>query len=108
MYKNDIVKAVADKTGFTQKDTVLFVDNFLGVVRGSLLKGEKVTLIGFGTFDVVNTKEKMGRNPQTGKELKIPASKKVKFTVGKLLKEEIKAPCGKGCKSVAGKKSGKK
>jgi DNA-binding protein HU-beta len=93
MHKNDIVREVAEKTGHTQKDVALFVEGFLDTVRCGLLKGEKVTLIGFGTFDVVDTKEKIGRNPQTGKELKIPASKKVKFTVGKALKEEVKLPC---------------
>jgi DNA-binding protein HU-beta len=92
MHKNDIVKEVAERTGHTQKDVALFVDSFLDAVKCGLLKGDKVTLIGFGTFDVVDTKEKVGRNPQTGKELKIPASKKVKFTVGKVLKEEVKAP----------------
>ncbi|MDR0571251.1 MAG: HU family DNA-binding protein [Rickettsiales bacterium] len=101
MHKNDIVKAVAEKTGHTQKDVALFVDSFLDVVKCGLLKGDKVTLIGFGTFDVIDTKEKTGRNPRTGKELKIPASKKVKFIVGKILKEEIKSH--KGCK-----KNGKK
>lgn len=102
MHKNDLVKAIAEKTGNTQKDVALFVETFLDSVKEGLMAGEKVTLIGFGTFGVVDTKEKMGRNPQTGKEIKIPASKKVKFTVGKALKDEIKAP--KKCSKKCGKK----
>ncbi|MDR2778155.1 MAG: HU family DNA-binding protein, partial [Rickettsiales bacterium] len=60
------------------------------VVKNAIKKGDKVTLIGFGTFSVVDTKAKTGRNPQTGKEIRIPASKKIRFSVGKNLKEEIK------------------
>lgn len=95
MHKNDLIKAIAEETGHTQKDIGLIVDILLSKFEETLLMGEKITLIGFGTFSVVDTKEKMGRNPQTGKEIKIPASKKVKFTVGKSLKEQIKA-CKKG------------
>lgn len=90
MHKIDLVKAIAEQTGFLQKDAGLLVDTLIDNVKKALKKGEKVTLIGFGTFSVVDTKAKIGRNPQTGKEIKIPASKKIKFSVGKNLKEEIK------------------
>lgn len=101
MHKIDIVKAIADQTGCLQKDANLLVDTFIENVKEALRKGEKVTLIGFGTFSVVDTKAKTGRNPQTGKEIKIPASKKIRFSVGKTLKEEIKA-CA--CSKKASKK----
>ncbi len=90
MHKIDLVKAIAEQTGFLQKDAGLLVDTFIDNVKKALKKGEKITLIGFGTFSVVDTKAKIGRNPQTGKEIKIPASRKIKFSVGKNLKEDIK------------------
>lgn len=99
MHKIDLVKAIAEQTGCLQKDTNMLVDAFIENIKTALKKGEKVTLIGFGTFSVVDTKAKMGRNPQTGAEIKIPASKKIRFSVGKTLKEDIKsANCGSGCK----------
>lgn len=100
MHKIDLVKAIAEQTGFLQKDANLLVDTLIENVKKALKKGDKVTLIGFGTFSVIDTKAKIGRNPQTGKEIKIPASKKVKFSVGKNLKEDIKGN--------ASKKNGKK
>ncbi|MDR2077863.1 MAG: HU family DNA-binding protein [Rickettsiales bacterium] len=90
MHKIDIIKAISEQTGCLQKDASLLVDSFIEVIKGALRKGDKVTLIGFGTFSVVDTKAKTGRNPQTGKEIRIPASKKIRFSVGKNLKEEIK------------------
>ena len=99
MHKNDLVKAIAEQTGCLQKDADLLITTFIENVKNALQSGDKVTLIGFGTFSVVNTKEKMGRNPQTGKEIKIAASKRVKFKAGKDLKDEVKASCcKKGCK----------
>jgi DNA-binding protein HU-beta len=103
MHKIDIIKAISEQTGCLQKDASLLVDSFIEVVKGAIRKGEKVTLIGFGTFSVVDTKAKTGRNPQTGKEIRIPASKKVRFSVGKNLKEEIKGLVT-GKKSPASKK----
>jgi DNA-binding protein HU-beta len=91
MNKIDIVRTITDKVGCLQKDANILVDVFVETVKSALKKGDKVTLIGFGSFSVVDTKAKVGRNPQTGKEIKIPASKKIKFSVGKNLKEEIKA-----------------
>lgn len=100
MHKNDLIKAVADQTGCLQKDAAVLVEALIENIKNALKKGDKVTLIGFGTFSVVDTKAKTGRNPQTGKEIKIPASRKVRFSVGKSLKEEIKcgASCNKCCR----------
>ncbi len=99
MHKIDLVKAIAEQTGCLQKDANLLVDAFIENVKEALRHGDKVTLIGFGTFSVIDTKAKTGRNPQTGKEIKIPASKKIRFSVGKTLKEEIKSSAyGKKCK----------
>ena len=91
MHKQDLIKSIAEQSGQTQKEVSNVIDLFLSTVKKGLLSGDKVTLIGFGTFSVVNTKEKKGRNPQTGKEIRIPASKKVKFAPGKALKEEVKS-----------------
>lgn len=99
MHKNDLVKAVAQEAGCLQKDADAIISIFVDKVKTALKGGDKVTLIGFGTFSVSETKEKMGRNPQTGKEIKIAASKRVKFKPGKALKEEVKTVCcgGKKC-----------
>lgn len=94
MHKNDLVKAIADQTGCLQKDAELIITTFVDNVKEALRSGDKVTLIGFGTFSVVDTKEKTGRNPQTGKEIKIAASRRVKFKPGKDLKEGVKPSCG--------------
>ena len=98
MHKKDLVKIIAEQTGQLQKDVDMFITAFVGNIKKALQKEDKVTLIGFGTFSVVNTKEKTGRNPQTGKEIKIPASKRVKFKPGKGLKEEVKECGNKKCK----------
>lgn len=99
MHKNDLVKAVAQEAGCLQKDADAIISICVDTIKKALQGGDKVTLIGFGTFSVSETKEKMGRNPQTGKEIKIAASKRVKFKPGKALKEEVKATCcgGKKC-----------
>lgn len=89
MHKKDLVKAIATKGNYTLKDTDDFINNFLEVVQTTLVSGEPIVLTGFGTFKVVDTKARTGRNPQTGKEIKIAASKKVKFTVGKELKDSV-------------------
>ena len=104
MHKNDLVKAIAEQTGCLQKDADQLISAFIDNVKKALKSGDKVTLIGFGTFSVLETKEKKGRNPQTGKEIKIAASKRVKFKPGKDLKEEVKKPSSCGCKKSCKKK----
>lgn len=90
MFKTDIINAIASKTGNTKVASEMFLDSFIETILEALSKGQDVSLIGFGSFKVVDTKAKTGRNPKTGKEIKIPASKKVKFTVGKVLKDSVK------------------
>jgi DNA-binding protein HU-beta len=90
MHKLEIVKAIANNTGLSQKDSGAALEAFLTVVTKALKKGDVVTLIGFGTFKVVKTAARKGRNPQTGKEIQIKASKRVKFSAGKALKDSVK------------------
>ena len=89
MHKKDLISVVASKTGLSKKDSTSMLEAMLEAMEGALKKQEKVTLIGFGTFSVAKSPARKGRNPQTGKEIKIPASKRVKFSVGKALKESV-------------------
>ena len=89
MNKAELVAAVAEKTGSTKKDAELAVNAFVSCVEGALVKGEKVQLIGFGTFEISERAARTGKNPQTGKEIKIPASKSPKFKAGKALKDLV-------------------
>ena len=89
MHKNDIIKEVAEITGGTQKDTGIYLDAILETIKKGLKEEEKVTLIGFGTFSIGHSAARIGRNPQTGAEIKIAASKRVKFSVGKSLKDFV-------------------
>jgi DNA-binding protein HU-beta len=74
----------------TKKEAQEAVDCILSSITKALKKGDTVTLVGFGTFKVTKRKARMGRNPQTGEEIKIKASKAPKFTPGKTLKEAVK------------------
>lgn len=87
MSKTELVAAIAEKTGLTKKDSEAAVNAFVETVTEQLKKGEKVQLIGFGTFEVSERAERVGRNPQTGAEMTIAASKVPKFKAGKVLKE---------------------
>ena len=89
MNKGDLVDEVAKVVG-TKKEAQAAVECVLSSITKALKKGEAVTLVGFGTFKVTNRKARMGRNPQTGEEIKIKASKAPKFTPGKSLKEAVK------------------
>lgn len=90
MFKTDIINSIASKTGNTKVAVECFLDSLVGTILETVKKGEEINLIGFGSFKVITTKAKTGRNPRTGKEIKIPAGKKVKFTIGKNLKESVK------------------
>ena len=90
MNKEQLVEKVADKTGATKKDALEIVNTALDLVTGTLKKGEKVTLVGFGTFLVRKRKAREGRNPQTGAKIKIPAKRVPAFTAGKELKTAVK------------------
>ena len=87
MSKTELVAAIAERTGLTKKDSEAAVNAFIGTVTEKKKKGEKVQLIGFGTFEVSERAERVGRNPQTGAEMTIAASKVPKFKAGKALKE---------------------
>lgn len=89
MNKNDLIDAVADKAGLTKADATKAVAAVLDSIRDTLAEGKEVRLVGFGTFDVANRKASTGRNPRTGEEIAIPASKQPKFKPGKLLKDAV-------------------
>ena len=75
MNKSDLIAAIAAKTGSTKKDAEATLNAFVDVVTDSLVKGDKVQLVGFGSFEVRKRAARKGRNPQTKEEIKIPASK---------------------------------
>ena len=89
MNKSELVEAMAKKAGLSKKDTEAAVNAFTDTVTGALKKGDKVTLIGFGTFEVAKRAAREGRNPQTGAVMKIAASKAPKFKAGKALKDTV-------------------
>lgn len=90
MNKEQLVEKVADRTGATKKDALEVLNTALDLVTGALRKGDKVTLVGFGTFLVRKRKAREGRNPQTGAKIKIPAKKVPAFTAGKELRSAVK------------------
>ena len=89
MNKTELVAAIASKAGISKKDAEASVKAFTEVVAEELKKGEKIQLVGFGTFEVSERAARTGRNPQTGAEMKIDASKAPKFKAGKALKDAI-------------------
>ncbi len=89
MNKGDLIEEVAKAT-CTKKEAADAVDAVLAAITKSLKKGDAVTLVGFGTFDVKKRKARKGRNPQTGKEIKIAAKKVPVFKAGKGLKDAVK------------------
>lgn len=89
MNKTELVAAMADKAGLTKKDADAALKAFTEVVEETLKAGDNIQLIGFGTFEAVERAERTGRNPQTGAEMVIPASKAPKFKAGKALKDAL-------------------
>lgn len=89
MNKTELVAAMADKAGLTKKDADAALKAFTEVVEGTLKAGDSIQLVGFGTFEVAERAERTGRNPQTGAEIVIPASKAPKFKAGKALKDAL-------------------
>ncbi len=89
MNKSELIAAIAAKTGDTKKDAEATLNAFIDVVTEALVKGEKVQLVGFGSFEVRKRAARKGRNPQTKEEIKIPASKAPVFKAGKALKELV-------------------
>lgn len=90
MNKAELVKAISEKSGSTIKDSEKFLDSFVETITEAIKKNDDVALVGFGTFSVAERAERIGRNFKTGKNIQIPASKSVKFKVGKALKEAVK------------------
>ena len=90
MNKAELVEEVADQTGITKKRSREAVDAIISAITDSLAREERVTLVGFGTFQAMERKARRGRNPQTGEELQIPAKKVPKFVPGKELREKVK------------------
>ena len=89
MNKGDLVVKISEVTGLTKKESEGAVNAFVEAVQSALKSGDKVAIAGFGTFDVSNRKARTGRNPHTGEEIKIAASKTPKFKAGKSFKEMI-------------------
>ncbi|HZK44259.1 MAG TPA: HU family DNA-binding protein [Syntrophomonadaceae bacterium] len=89
MNKTELISEVASKTGMTKKDIEKVVAAFFSTVEGVLTEGEKVQIIGFGTFEVRDRKARKGRNPQTGEEIMIAATRVPAFKAGKALKEAV-------------------
>lgn len=89
MNKTELVAAIVEKTELSKKDAEKAVKAFTEVVADELKKGEKIQLVGFGTFEVSERAARTGRNPQTGAEMTIAASKAPKFKAGKALKDSL-------------------
>lgn len=89
MHKKELIETVANKTGKSQKDVKETLEAILSTVNETMKKGDKVTLMGFGTFSVQQTKARTGRNPQTGKPIQIKAKKRPKFKAGADLSKSV-------------------
>ena len=89
MNKAELIAEVAVKAGLSKKDSEKAVNATLDTVTASLESGEKVSLVGFGVFDVKEREARMGRNPKTKEEIPIPASRVPQFKAGKALKEAV-------------------
>jgi len=89
MTKTELVDVVAKKAGLPKTKALEAIDAFTGAIQAALKKGDKVTLVGFGTFDVTKRAAREGVNPQTKEKIKIKASKAPKFKAGKTLKDAV-------------------
>lgn len=89
MNKTEFISAIAEKAELSKKDAEKALKAFTDVVEEELKKGEKIQLVGFGTFEVSERAAREGRNPQTGETMKIAASKAPKFKAGKALKDMV-------------------
>lgn len=90
MNKTDLVQTVAQRTGVTKKEVAQVVETVFDVIQESLSQGDKVQLVGFGNFEIRQRAARKGRNPQTGEEIEIAASKIPAFKAGKSLREGIR------------------
>ena len=90
MTKTELIAFIADEAGISKAAGALALDAYFAAVKKELKKTGKLGIVGFGTFSVVKRKAREGRNPQTGKVIKIPAKKVVKFKAGKALADKVK------------------
>lgn len=89
MNKTDLINSIAAKSGLSKKNSEAALNSFIASVEEALQQGERVVLVGFGTFEVRNRAARKGRNPQTKEEILIPASKAPVFKAGKGLKDKV-------------------
>lgn len=89
MNKAELIAAVAEKTGLSKKDSEKAVNAAFDTIVDTLVSGEKVQMVGFGVFDIKERGERIGRNPKTKEEIKIPATKVPTFKPGKAMKEAV-------------------
>ena len=89
MNKADLIAATTEKVGLSKKDTEAVIAAAIDVITDALKSGEKVQLVGFGAFEVKTRAERIGRNPKTKEQIKIPASKMPVFKAGKALKDAV-------------------
>ena len=89
MHKKELIETVANKSGKSQKEVKETLEAILSTINETMKKGEKVTLMGFGTFSVQESKARTGRNPQTGKAMQIKAKKRPKFKAGTELANSV-------------------
>jgi len=90
MNKTELIAAMAEKAGLTKADAKKALDAFIDTTAASLKKGDKISLVGFGSFDVAKRNARTGRNPKTGEPIKIAAKKVVKFRPGSDLSNNVK------------------
>lgn len=90
MTKAELIEKVASGAGLSKSDAGRALDTALESIAKALKKGQKITLMGFGTFSVTKRKARKGRNPRTGEEIKIAATRSPKFTAGRGLKDAVK------------------
>ncbi len=87
--KTQLIQMLADKTGASKKDAAASLEALVETITGLMRKGEKINITGLGIFKVADRKAREGRNPRTGETIQIRASKKVRFTASKVLKEAV-------------------
>jgi DNA-binding protein HU-beta len=89
MRKQDLIDAVSAKSNLPKRQVAMVVDATFNAIRDAMSEGQKVTMTGFGSFEVAQRNEREGRNPRTGEKIAIPAAKIVKFKVGATLKKAV-------------------
>ena len=89
MNKNELISKVAGQTGYTKKDTGVVVDAVVAAIVDTVASGEKVSIVGFGTFEATSREARTGRNPKTGEAIEIAASKSPKFKAGSAFKTAV-------------------